>query len=100
MTVAATTNRTIGRFAARTSTIVPPRIEITATSAITVASSTGTIVNTTFPGSVSRSHVRLMTVTSNRLADGRTWPGEGAGEHVSERTPRCVSERAQPATRA
>ena len=31
------------------------------------------------------------------LADGA---GQGAVEHVSERTPRCVSERAQPATPA
>jgi hypothetical protein len=33
-------------------------------------------------------------------APGLVRPGQGAAEHVSERTPTCVSERAQTATPA
>src|SRR6187200_1934472 len=41
--------------------------------------------------------VRGLSGFGDRRSDG---PGEGAGEHGRERTPRCVSDRAQPATPA
>jgi hypothetical protein len=62
MTVAASTNRTIGRLATRMPRIGAPRMAMTATRPISSASRIGTAVKTTFPGKVNRSHERLMTV--------------------------------------
>src|SRR6185503_2762335 len=67
--VTATTNRTIGRLFARRSTMVGPRMATTATSAISVATSTGTTVKTTLPGKVSLDQERPMTVMLGSLVD-------------------------------
>src|SRR5688572_3832402 len=71
MIVTATTKRTIGKFATRISMIGSPRSTITATSATVSRMSSGTTVNTTLPGSVSRSQLRPMTVMASCLA--RQW---------------------------
>ena len=52
--MAATTNRTIGRLAARMSMTVGPSSTIAATATTVITISNGTTVKMTFPGSVSR----------------------------------------------
>jgi hypothetical protein len=46
-----------------------------------------------------RRHSPLGDLSRNRPTRPLGVSGQGAGEHVSERTQRCVSERAEPATR-
>ncbi len=58
--VTATTNRTIGRFAARMSRIGLPSTTIPATSPTVSRMSSGMTVKTIFPGNVSRSQLRPM----------------------------------------
>ena len=53
-TVTATTNRTIGRLAARMSTMVGPRMAIAATATTVNTISNGTTVKMTLPGKVNR----------------------------------------------
>src|SRR6478736_7828050 len=97
MIVTATTNRTIGMLAARRSTICAPSRAMTTISGMVSASSSGTAVNTTFPGSVSRFHpleITVMQRTPQRVALGgslihaphdgiqRGHDGHGVGDEV------------------
>src|SRR4051812_28887170 len=68
MTVAATTNRTIGRFAARVSIASCPNAVIRMISAAIPTTSSGTRMNRNFPGRVSRFQPRETTVIANDLA--------------------------------
>ncbi len=101
ITVTATTNRTIGRLATRTSITAWPNSWITRISPTVSRMSSGTAMKTTLPGSVSRLHPRPMTVMRpNYLARRGASRGQGAGEQGSERSPSYVSDPAQPATPA
>src|SRR6478736_2005897 len=100
ITVTATTNRTIGRLAARMSTTVGPRMAIAMTATTVITISNGTTVKMTLPGKVNRFQLLPTTVIWSCLAGGRTHRGEGAGEQGSERSPSYESEPADPATRA
>src|SRR6478672_2568180 len=68
ITVTATTNRTIGRLAARMSTTVGPRMAIAATATTVPTISNGTTVKMTLPGKVSRFQDLPTTVMSSCLA--------------------------------
>ena len=78
ITVTATTNRTIGRLAARMSTTVGPRIAIAMTATTVPTISNGTTVKMTFPGKVSLFHDFPTTVIGRSLR--APWDG---------RSPRC-----------
>src|SRR6478672_651817 len=81
ITVTATTNRTIGRLAARMSRTVGPRIAIAMTATTVTTISNGTTVKMTFPGNVNRFQLLPTTVigrSSIRRAVGqpmRALPG-------------------------
>ena len=60
--VTATTNRTMGRFAARKSTISWPKMTRIAMTAIVVTSNSGASVKKSLPGRLRRFHARPTTV--------------------------------------
>src|SRR6478672_1657694 len=99
-TVAANTNRTIGRLKIRMSRMFWPNRASTTTSPTVRSAPSGTRMSSARPGSVSRSQVRAIAVMPPQTRDrDPARPAQGASEHVRERTQTCVSERAQRATR-
>src|SRR3954447_5125895 len=94
----ATTNRTIPRFARIRFQIAPPNRMIVMTAPAVRKTSSGNRIATAFPGSVSRSHVRVIAVMT-RPEGGQPRATQGAVEHDRERTLTCVSDRAETATR-
>src|SRR5882672_10484181 len=86
---AANTKRTIGRLKIRMSSICCPKSTIVTISPIVSTASSGTRMNSAFPGNVRRSQVRVMTaIRSESLVDAahhgiqRRHDRHGVGEEV------------------
>src|SRR5689334_25270347 len=93
ITVAATTNRTIGRFATSVSTASCPNAVIRMISAAMVTTSSGTRMNRNLPGRVRRFHPRATTVIVRGPGTSLIYPahdrvershdGHGVGDQMS-----------------